>query len=265
MKIPVASVEKGFDELISALALGLGEHVALVGGGGKTTLLFSLAEALCGEGRRVVSGTTTKVRLSESRPALKNVFLSSDPDWERSLRAGLDTHGHVFFGNEILPTGKVTGIARSLADTLWRKPWIDHLILEADGAAGRPVKAPASHEPVIPASATMVIALLGLDALGAPFDEEHVFRMDRFEKITGIKPGENLTPGVLSRVFEGREGLFKGTPPTARRVVFLNKLDVVQDDRDVRLLREYILDSTEAGVSQVITGSLRLGKLEHLG
>jgi probable selenium-dependent hydroxylase accessory protein YqeC len=265
MKIPAAGMEKGFEELISALALGSKEHLALVGGGGKTTLMFTLAEALRKEGRRVVTGTTTKVRLPESLHALKSVFLSSDPDWERSLRTGLDTHGHVFFCNEILPSGKVTGITKSLADTLWKNPWIDHLILEADGAAGRPVKAPESHEPVIPDSVTMVIAVVGLDALGAPFDEEHVFRMDRFEKITGLKPGEDITPGGLSRVFEGREGLFKGTPPMARRVVFLNKLDVVQDDRDVRLLREYILDSPEAGVNMVITGSLRLRKLERPG
>jgi probable selenium-dependent hydroxylase accessory protein YqeC len=264
MKPPATGMKKGFEELISALALGSGEHIALVGGGGKTTLLFALAEALCKAGRRVVTGTTTKVRLAESRLALKSVFLSSDPDWERSLRAGLDSHGHVFFGEEILPSGKVTGITKSLADTLWRRPWIDHMILETDGAAGRPVKAPASHEPVIPDSATMVIAVMGLDALGAPFDEKHVFRMDRFEKITGLKPGETLTAGGLARVFEGREGLFKGTPPMARRVVFLNKLDVVQDDREVRLLRECILDSAEAGVNLVITGSLHMGKLERL-
>jgi len=256
---------KALDKLISALGLGSGEHLALVGGGGKTTLMFTLAKALCRGGQRVVTGTTTKLRLLESRHEPKSVFLSLDPDWERSLRTQLETPGPVFFGHEILPSGKVIGIEKSLADILWRKPWIDHLVLEADGADGHPVKAPAPHEPVIPQSVTMVIAVMGLDALGAPFDEKHVFRMDRFEKITGLKPGENITPAGLSRVLEGPEGLFKGTPPMARKVVFLNKLDVVRDDRDVRLLREYILDSKEAGVNLVITGSLHLGTLERLG
>ena len=257
-------IAKGFEELVTALGLGSGEHVALVGGGGKTTLLFTLADALGKAGGKVVTSTTTKVRLPENRPDLESVFLSSDPDWERTLRTGLVNRGHVFFGNEILPSGKVTGITRSLADTLWRKPWINHLILEADGAAGLPVKAPASHEPVIPSSVTMVIAVVGLDALGAPFDEEHVFRMDRFEKITGLRPGEVIAPGILAKVFDGPEGLFKCTPPLARRVVFLNKLDLVGDAGDVRLLKEYILDSPSAGVDLVIAGSLRLAKLERL-
>ena len=35
----------------------------------------------------------------------------------------------------------------------------------------RPVKAPAAHEPVIPLEATLVVPVVGLDALEGPIDE----------------------------------------------------------------------------------------------
>jgi len=54
-------MEKSCQGLITALGLNPKEHVAVVGGGGKSTLCFALAEALGLSGARVISTTTTKV------------------------------------------------------------------------------------------------------------------------------------------------------------------------------------------------------------
>ncbi len=55
--------------LISALGLGPREHIAIVGGGGKTSLCFALAEELLRTGTRVITTTTTKVWHKEANRA----------------------------------------------------------------------------------------------------------------------------------------------------------------------------------------------------
>jgi hypothetical protein len=130
---------------------------------------------------------------------------------------------------KFLENGKVEGIAPTLADDFFRMPFVDHVIVEADGAAGRPLKAPADHEPVIPQSTTLVIALLGLSALGKPLGPEVVFRIALFKALTGLQEGDILTPEKLSKAFDEKAGLFKNATVSARRAVFLNQLDTLAD------------------------------------
>ena len=72
-------MEKAEKDLFSALALGQREHVALVGGGGKTTLMFALAGELLQAGKKVITTTTTKIRGQEATRAPYKVFALSDP------------------------------------------------------------------------------------------------------------------------------------------------------------------------------------------
>jgi probable selenium-dependent hydroxylase accessory protein YqeC len=129
--------------------------------------------------------------------------------------------------------------------------------VEADGAAGRPVKAPAEHEPVIPPSATKVVGLLGLEALGKEMNTEMVFRMDLLSKLAKIQEGERLTASVLSRLFLHPEGLFKGTPFSAKRVAFLNKLDLMSEEQEARNLADLILGERDSPVDRVVIGSIQ--------
>ena len=204
--------------------------MAIVGGGGKTSLLFAAAEALVGAGRRVVIGTTTKVWQREARRAPETVLLDSERNALPAVQRGLERNGWVFVGRRILENGKVAGVAPEFADELFLSSLVDYLILEADGAAGRSVKAPSEKEPVIPRSATMVAAVAGLDALGKPLDPETVFRLERFLELTGLKAGDLLEPKHLGMVFESVQGLFKGCPKSARKIAFLNKCDILRSE-----------------------------------
>ena len=62
--------------LIEALDLGPREHIAFGGGGGKTSLMFALAEELTGRNKTVLSSTTTKVSYKEARLAPLVVLLA---------------------------------------------------------------------------------------------------------------------------------------------------------------------------------------------
>lgn len=244
------------DNLSSALGLGAREHVALVGGGGKSTLLLTLARELHQRGLKVVTTTTTKMRAEEGNQAAATVFLRSEGGWEGPLERALEKYGHVFVCRETLASGKAAGISKSVADAIFQTWPVSHVLVEADGAAGRPVKAPGPGEPVIPDSVTMVVAVMGLDALGALNTETGVFRIERFERITGLKPGGKMIPEILARLFTHPEGLFKGSPTGARRVAFLNKLDLVEERSTAYDLAAAITKSAGSLVERVVLGSL---------
>ena len=242
--------------MVSALDIGRKEHVALVGGGGKTTLMFALAGELIKAGQKVITTTTTKIRHQEAARAPCKIFDLSDPAWRQKAKKALNTHRHIFVARRLLDSGKVEGISPERADNLYLCQGVDHLIVEADGASGRPVKAPAKNEPVVPSSVTVVVAIVGLEALEKPFDERIVFRTALFEKLTGLGRGETITRGCLVKIFESPKGLYKGTPAVARRVAFLNKADLLADDHIARDLADRILLSQAASVDHVVIGSV---------
>ena len=248
-----------FTKLSEALALGAREHIALVGGGGKTAFLFALDRELRQAGKRVLTSTTTKVWHAEALKSPRVIFVKGNPAWRTDLQETLEKEGHLFLAEALLDSGKVQGITPSLADELYEDASIDYLLIEADGSAGRPVKAPDWHEPVIPVSVTRVVALMGLEALGRPMGPEVVFRQELVGKITGLKPGENLTVQALSRLFLAHEGLFRGTPEQAKRTVFLNKLDMMAERVRAWELAHKILGDAGGKIEKVLIGSLREG------
>jgi probable selenium-dependent hydroxylase accessory protein YqeC len=252
-------------DLARALGLGPREHVAIVGGGGKTSLLFSLAEELRGKGKRVVTATTTKIWRREAERSPCVIFFPSDSGFLERVGKALDRHGQVFLAECPLDSGKVKGLDPEVPDRLFRGVLADYVILEADGAAGRPVKAPAQHEPVVPSSATLVLALMGLEALGGTLEPEVVFRPALFEKLTGLPHGGRLGPEVLSKVFLEPEGLFKGAPLSARCVAFLNKADLLQSEAEAEALSRLILDAPGSAVERVVLGSILKGRYRVIG
>lgn len=258
-------VEKSFNTLREALSLSAHEHIALVGGGGKTTLMFVLAEECRKAGKRVITSTTTKVWHHQAMKAPYVVYIDSLRPWEDQIGEGLAGVGHVFVGRCVLESGKVDGISPSLSDDLFDDLEADYLLVEADGAAGLPVKAPAAHEPVIPASATMVVAMMGLEAVNNPLSSEVAFRLDETKRITGLATSMPLTPTALSRLFTHPEGLFKRAPKRARRIAFLNKLDLLDSDKDILELAGVILADPRAKINRVIMGSIKVGKYRVLG
>lgn len=242
-------------ELAAAFEGSPRAHLVIVGAGGKSSLMVALSREQRRAGVRVLSTTTTKVWL---RQALEvgDLVLSDEDGWRSRLERALFIRKGVFLGRRRLPTGKVEGIRPELADTLFRSQGIDSLLVEGDGAAGRPLKAPRAGEPVVPSTATRVVAVMGLEALGKPLEHEVVHRMERFTAVTGASPGTILTAPVLVRVFSSPAGLFQGTPDGARRTVFLNQLDRVPKPEDACELARAVLESPEARVREVIIGSV---------
>ena len=194
------------------------------------------------------------IAISQSHPL---VVLLEGSVRMKELGEKLNSGRHVFVSERLLDSGKVQGITPTLADTFYRELPLDYLLVEADGAAGHPVKAPALHEPVITKSVTIVLALLGLEALGRISCPETVFRQELAEKIMGLKSGDVLSAAALAKLFLNHRGLFKGCPASAKRMAFLNKLDMLPQESKATELADLILANATNRVARAIIGSLK--------
>ena len=128
-------------------------------------------------------------------------------------------------GEVIVEQDKVQGVAPALLDRIAGEPTVDAVVVEADGSRRLPFKAPAAHEPVIPASATIVVPLVGLDVLEQPLDAGHVHRPEIVAKLTGASVGDPVTPAMIAAVLAHPQGGAKDVPPHARLIPFLNKAE----------------------------------------
>ena len=252
-------VREGIGGIVSELDLGERENIALVGGGGKTRLMFALAEALSLNGKKIVATTTTKVFQAEAERYPKVILTGSSEIKEDALKESLEKRGVLFIGKRVTGSGKVAGISGDQADRLFQNEWIDYVIVEADGSAGRPLKVHAAHEPVIPGSVSMVIAVGGLDALGKKMGEDIVFRRELFTELTGVNVGEVISEEVLAGIFTKPDGLFRGSPSNSKRIAFLNKIDVLKDKKAAATVARLILEKEGSGVDFVVTGALVSG------
>ncbi len=223
--------------LSEAIGLRPGHLAAAVGGGGKTSLLRMLARECDGAGWRPVIMTTTTHILAPEDPEetlLLGDAVSVNDQLDRRSGAlpgpvtlARARDGEVLVGEDPdTARMKLRGYAAHEASAFRREGGV--LLVEADGSRGLPVKAPGPDEPVIPPDADIVLGVIGLDALGAPVDEDHVFRPERLAEVAGLAPGEVISAEALGRLAAHSDGLFRRAPESARRFIILNKSDLIE-------------------------------------
>ena len=230
------------------------EVVVLVGGGGKTTLMFRLADELAASGRRVVTTMTTRIFVGQMQRAPARLVTEDEATLLAELPAALSAHRHVIVAGEVIvEQDKVQGVSSALLDRIAAQPVVDAVIVEADGSRRLPFKAPAAHEPVIPTSATVVVPIVGLDVLGQPLDAEHVHRPEIVAELTGAALGDPVTPDMIAAVLAHPRGGAKGVPPNARLIPFLNK---AEDEATLAAAREIARPLLkQARIDSVLIGS----------
>jgi probable selenium-dependent hydroxylase accessory protein YqeC len=243
--------------LTEALGVKAREVISLVGAGGKTTLMFRLAKELSAAGKRVVTTTTTKI-LEPASGETEFLFVDSDEERIKDfLRSHLGQYHHITVARARLESGKLKGVSTNLVDELWRSHGIDAIIIEADGAAGRPVKAPREDEPVIPTSTTLVVAMLGVDGMDMELNEKNVFQAERVSTITGIPIEERMTNEAMALLITHPEGIFKGTPSSSRVVAFLNKVDIPNGVVKAKSIAQKIFKKKHRQIERIVLGQLK--------
>ncbi|HPJ93696.1 MAG TPA: selenium cofactor biosynthesis protein YqeC [Deltaproteobacteria bacterium] len=203
-----------------------GGVITLVGAGGKTTLMFRLAHELSQTDGPVLTTTTTKIYLPKPEESETVIILDPLQDMAPRCRDVLKHTHHVTAAAGYQKSqNKLTGFSSEDVQNLWETGLFKWILVEADGAAHRSLKAPASYEPVIPACTRWLVTLVGMDAIGKPLDEQWVFRSQLYSRITGLLPGDTVTEDSVVKAILHDQGLMKGCPAGANRYVFFNKAD----------------------------------------
>ena len=194
----------------------------MVGAGGKTTLVYRLAAEAQAAGLRVLVTTTTHMgTLAEATTG--PVLVEAESAIEADLARALATGGRAtVLGRRVRPD-KLEGLAPERVDAL--AATADLVLVEADGARGRSLKVPAAHEPVIPASTTVVIVVAALDVLGRPLDAATVHRLDLVCAATGATEGTLVGPDLVAAALVHPSSYPSRIRAGVRAGVFLNKAD----------------------------------------
>lgn len=233
---------------------------AAVGGGGKTTLLFALAaeaEAAGGRGLSVLT-TTTKMTVPAEFQSLPHVLGTNAAFRAGALgdvfRRGLST---AVAGAGSGSRGRVLGVDPAWPRSALGLAGVDFIGVEADGSAGRPFKAPAAHEPVIPDGADSVAAVVGVQALGRRLDAGGVHRPERVRALTGAGEGAEVSPGLIAQVLAHPDGGRKGVPEGAGYSVVVSSAA-----RDMAGARRIAAACRDAGIGRVLAFDSREGIAE---
>ncbi|MEA5015546.1 MAG: selenium cofactor biosynthesis protein YqeC [Candidatus Limiplasma sp.] len=193
--------------LSALLGLEAGERVAVVGCGGKTSLIGLLAAENAPQG--VLIAPTTRIGLAQ-RVSQPGIAYLGQPQGEKLCAAPLE-------------------------DILTASAAYPLTLMEADGSKGLPLKGWADHEPVVPDFTTLTIGVVSAKAVGLPATPEHAHRLPLFLTQAGLGEGDVVEEAAVARMIRwcmDRHG-------RGRLVVAVNQADTpLLRSRAARIARE---------------------------
>ena len=199
-------------------------NICLVGGGGKTTVMYELAAAWAACGRRVLVLTSTHIlRLVDGSFAADAAAVQDL--WQQGRYAVIGTL-------ELL-TGKLTAPPQDLYEALQLQA--DVILCEADGSKHHPCKAPAAHEPVLLPDCDIVLAVAGMDALGHSLAQA-CQRPQPAAELLGCGAEKILDAQMLTVLLLSEQGARKNVGTRAYYIV-LNKCDLIKATQQEEMLR----------------------------
>lgn len=189
--------------------------ICLVGGGGKTTVMYELAAAWAACGCKVLVLTSTHIlqpadgSFAADAAAVHNL-------WQQRRYAVI--------GTPELDTGKLTAPLQSVYEAL--KLQADVILCEADGSRHHPCKVPAEYEPVLLPDSDIVLAVVGMDALGCPLAQA-CQRPQPAAAFLGCSLDSVIDEQMLAALLLSEQGARKNVGARAYYIV-LNKCDLLK-------------------------------------
>jgi probable selenium-dependent hydroxylase accessory protein YqeC len=201
-----------------------GSIVAVVGCGGKTSLIELMADRL--REKKVLVSTTTKI----FPPKMKDIVLCETllQCEKHEPRTGIQCMGLMNSAS-----GKLEALPEAFLAALL--PRYDIAFLEADGSRGLPCKGWLANEPVVPDYCTHTVGVITMGALGKLAGETTVHRLPEFFALTGVGEGQTITAAALEAMICAPKGMFKNS--AGKRYVIVNQ---VEDDATAAVVLAFL-------------------------
>lgn len=203
---------------------GKKHNICLVGGGGKTTVMYELAAMWAACGRRVLVLTSTHI-LHPADGSFAADAAAVHSLWQQGRYAVI--------GTPELATGKLTAPPQFLYEEL--KLQADVILCEADGSRHHPCKAPAAHEPVLLPESDIVLAVAGTDALGNSL-QQVCQRPQLAAELLNCSLDSVIDEQMLAALLLSEQGARKNVGARTYYIV-LNKCDLLSATQQEEMLR----------------------------
>lgn len=203
---------------------GKKHNICLVGGGGKTTVMYELAAMWAACGRRVLVLTSTHI-LHPADGSFAADAAAVHSLWQQGRYAVI--------GTPELATGKLTAPPQFLYEELQLQA--DVILCEADGSRHHPCKVPAEYEPVLLPDSDIVLAVAGMDALGRPLAQA-CQRPQLAAALFGCSLDSVIDEQMLAALLLSEQGSRKNVG-TRTYYIVLNKCDLIKAAQQEEMLR----------------------------
>lgn len=226
--------------LSSRLALGQGAAVAVVGAGGKTTVVQALAKE--NRQKKVLISPTTQIALPTGSGG--TVCTTTASCLAHTPHTGIQTMG-------IPRRGKLGALPPQMLAQL--RLGYQLTLMEADGSKELPCKGWAPYEPVVPSFTTHTVGVLSIRALGLPATGQHVHRLPLFLQLTGLAEGQPITLQALARMACEPGGMFKNAK--GHTALLINQAEAAEDCNNAILLAQLIRNNYPTALCLIARGS----------
>ncbi|MDR2490833.1 MAG: putative selenium-dependent hydroxylase accessory protein YqeC [Spirochaetaceae bacterium] len=232
---------------------------ALIGCGGKTSLLWFLAQAF--RHKKVLVTVTTKFRRPPPESGLYDFcypYNAGIPAEKLAAADGAAAQAGITVACTVdEKTGKASALPPAILEGLL--PRFDVTVIEADGSRRLPLKGWADYEPVVPAACTHTVGILPVWPLGRPADETIIHRLPLFLEQSGAQPGKPVEAAHIAHLISNPNGLFRAG--RGKKILFFNQVESAAGLETAHKITSLLPAGFRRSLTSIIAGSVRLGSI----
>lgn len=218
--------------------------ISVIGAGGKTNFLRTLAAENRDTKKILLTSTVNMERIPESEVDFIDYEYRDD-----YLLCDFNTHGVYVLSQDLDNTNRMRGLQLSEIDE--QIPCFSLSLIECDQSMQRNLKAWRENEPIISELTDMTVGLLDISAIGRIVNVDNIHNLDIFIDLTGKEAGSVISKNDLIQMVIHPDMMFKGAKGT--KVLFVNKAEGTYLKGLAHGLAAELMDSS---IDIIIVGSL---------
>lgn len=234
------------ENLIDCFGFQDKEIISLIGSGGKTSLMWYLANAFRQES--VLVSTTTKI--GYPKQSLYDFFYGKNFE-----QIGMDGQGITLAGICINDGNKLSAPSETIQQTF---PRFDKIFLEADGSKQLPLKGWDTFEPVVLPETTITIGILPISVLRRTIDQTSIHRLPLFLEAVEAHQGDTIQEKTLAAIISSPKGLWAKS--CGQQILCINQVETQVQLKQAKKIVELLPAKIVNRLTKIIACSVHLEK-----